>query len=464
MPANVVSSVVVSCTVQSYYTIGGTISGLGANTGLVLANGTDTLVVAANATEFMMPASVADGALYNVTIAGKPRATSCAVTNGSGMIAAANVTNIAVKCRTWVESVVYSFAGPPGDGALAYGNLMLAKDGNFYGMNLEGGTFNGAGGIAIVGTLFKLSPAGAESVLWSFCGANDGEGPFGGLIQGSDGNLYGMTAFGGLYGAGTVFRMTPAGVESVLWSFGNSNDGAVPWGNLVEGSDGNFYGVTSESNGPNFDGTVFKITPAGVETILWTFGNGNDGQTPYGGLIEASDGSFYGMTNNGGVMGKGTIFSITPAGAETVIWSFGVNGDGALPSGSLTLGSDGDFYGMTLAGGAFGAGTIFKVAPGGAESVIFSFKGSDGANPSGTLLLGPDGNFYGMTRFGGDNNFGTIFQVTPGGALAQLWSFADAYPDGDEPYGDLVLGPDGGLYGMTDGGGTAGFGAIITIK
>jgi uncharacterized repeat protein (TIGR03803 family) len=456
MPSIAVASVVVSCTLQSY-TVGGTITGLGANTGLVLGNGADTLIVPANATEFTMPTSVASGAQYNVTITGHSLAMRCSLTNGTGVIAGANVTNITVACTMAVASVLYSFAGPPSDGAEPWWeSLLLAKDGNFYGMTTQGGSNNS-------GTVFRVTPAGVETVLWSFGSGNDGSSPYGSLIQGSDGNFYGMTNLGGSNNSGTVFKITPAGVETVLWSFGEVNNGYYPYASLIQGGDGNFYGTTY-AGGVYGYGTIFKITPAGAETVLWSFGNGSDGSYPYGNLIFGNDGNFYGMTDEGGVNGKGAIFKITPAGTESVLWSFGDSGDGANPMSSLILGTDGNFYGMTVAGGANALGAVFKITPGGAETVLHSFGNPpDGYQPDGSLIQGPDGNFYGTTELGGASN-GTIFQVTSGGAETVLWSFGSTVSDGLVPRGNLILGPGGGLYCMTQGGGAHNLGTVIAFK
>ena len=456
MPADGMTAVVVSCTAQ-LFTVGGSIAGLGASLGLVLTNGMDTLNVPASAAGFMMPASVAYGAQYNVTVAANVPGETCSVTQGSGTMAAANITNVTIACKTWVESMLYSFGGPPGDGATPwYGSLVLASDGNFYGLTSAGGTHN-------VGTVFKVTPAGVETVLWSFGSGTDGSGPFGSLIQGHDGNLYGMTNLGGAHSYGTVFRITMAGVESVLWSFGAPNDGAEPLGSLIEGSDGNFYGETNQANGPNFDGALIRITPAGVESVLWTFGNGSDAQFPYGKLLQASDGSFLGTSYLGGTNGKGTLFRVTPAGAEAVVWSFGGSGDGAYPTGALILGRDGNYYGMAGQGGANNAGAVYRITPGGAESVIHSFNGMDAEDPAGSLLLAADGNFYGMADNGGIGS-GTIFQITPSGVASLLWSLNGAPDDGQMPLGDLIVGPDGAFYGLTTIGGANNLGAVIKIK
>ena len=469
VPAHAVTSIVVTCVDQDF-TIGGTVTGLGAHSGLALTNGTDTVNVPANATGFSMPTAVASGTHYDVTVQTQPASGVCAVNNGSGIVAGAAVTNVVVACVIYTESLLYSFAGAPSDGAEPwYGSLILAADGNFYGMTAFGGTHDD-------GTVFKLTPAGVETVLWSFGNGNDGSNPYGSLIQASDGNFYGMTNLGGLYGRGTVFKITPTGVETVLWSFGNGTDGSSPYGSLIEGSDGNFYGLTYIGGihqgyvGNVYQGgTVFKITPTGVETVLWSFGNGNDGSMPYGKLSLGPDGNFYSMTYVGGVNGKGTVFKITPAGAETVLWSFGASGDGAHPTGSTTLGTDGNFYGMTIDGGANDAGSAFKITPSGTETVLHSFGGpGDGNQPQGSLILGADGNFYGVTGTGGSTGLGTILEITPGGAESVIYSFGSGPngtgSDGDSPFGGLIQGPDGTLYGMTSRGGTHDKGTVFKIK
>ena len=455
MPAGNVSNVAVTCIVQTH-TVGGSVSGL-TTAGLVLANGSDTFAVAANATSFTMPTGVATGSNYNVTVKVHPPLESCSVTNGAGPVAGANITNVAVACAPGAgETVLYSFATSVDAAYPLRQSLLLASDGNFYGMTYYDGVHG-------YGAVFKITPAGAETVLYSFAGGADGEEPYGSLVQGTDGNFYGLTYSGGTHGDGTVFKITPAGAETVLYSFGSGADGEEPYGSLVQGTDGNFYGMT-ESGGTQSEGTVFKITPAGVETVLWSFGSGIDGIEPYGALVQGSDGSFYGMTYEGGTHNDGTVFKITPAGAETVLYSFAGGADGDEPYGSLVQGTDGNFYGMTYEGGPTNDGTVFKITPAGAETVLYAFgSGADGNEPYGSLVQGTDGNFYGMTYEGGANNEGTIFQVTPSGTETVLWSLG-AGSDGNEPYGSLTFGPDGTLYGLTYEGGANGGGAVIQFN
>lgn len=201
-----------------------------------------------------------------------------------------------------------------------------------------------------------------------------------------------------------------------MWSFGGSGnvDGADPQASLVFGTDNNLYGTTN-GGGSSDNGTVFKITPSGTETLLHSFSNGNDGANPQAALTLGSDGNFYGTTYSGGNSNNGTIFKITPSGTETVLYSFGskVN-DGANPQAALILGSDGNFYGTTNNGGDYGYGTVFVVTTTGTEAVVYSFGGllanNDGANPQAGLVLGSDG-LYGTTYNGGNENAGTIFKL-----------------------------------------------------
>ena len=207
-----------------------------------------------------------------------------------------------------------------------------------------------------------------ETVLHSFAFAGDGTHPDGALIEGTDGNFYGMTSAGGSAntGNGTVFKLTPAGAETVLYSFaGAPSDGNLPYAvRLLQGSDGNFYGTT-EGGGTNNLGIVFRLTAAGIETVLYSFSGGpNDGDSPVGNLIEGSDGSLYGTTAFGGAYGKGSVFKLTPSGTATLLYSFsGSRGDGTEPNAGLTLGSDGTVYGTTNSGGINNQGTFFNIVP-----------------------------------------------------------------------------------------------------
>ena len=457
-----VSNVVVSCTTNTY-TIGGTIQGL-SSSGLVLANGSDTLKVSANATGFTMPTAVTDSTAYDVTVESNPPALSCTVTNGTGTVASADVTNISVSCQPGAESVLYSFKGGTTDGAYSYSTLIQANDGNLYGTTSFGGA-NGAG------TVFKITPGGAESVLYSFKGGTtDGGGPLGSLIQASDGDLYGVTATGGANGYGSVFKVTLSGTESILYSFkGGTTDGDPRYGgsSLIQASSGNFYGVTYQG-GASSDGIVFELTPGGSETVLYSFKGGTtDGSHPSDNVIQASDGNFYGTTSAGGANGDGVVFKITPSGNESVLYAFkGGTTDGAAPYGGLIQATDGNLYGMTLQGGTSNAGVAFKITPSGTESVLYAFKGgtTDGGAPYVNLIQASDGNFYGMTSSDGASGDGVIFKITPSGSETVLYSFLGGATDGATPYGGLIQASDGSLYGVTYQGGASNYGTVFQFN
>jgi uncharacterized repeat protein (TIGR03803 family) len=188
------------------------------------------------------------------------------------------------------------------------------------------------------------------SVLHSFIGNPDGAIPSSNLIQSSDGNFYGTTQSGGYGNSGGLYKISPDGAELVIYSFnGGTYDGALP-SSVIQGIDGNFYGTTY-GGGPNNYGAVFKITPAGFETVLHIFAGGSDGWEPIGNMIQGADGNFYGVTAFGGANSHGIVFMITPTGVETVLYSFGSGNDGQNPQAGLTLGSDGNFYGTTEQGG-----------------------------------------------------------------------------------------------------------------
>ncbi len=265
-------------------------------------------------------------------------------------------------------TTLYSFAGLPNDGADPAAGLVQGNDGNFYGTTYFGGTtseFNGNGN----GTVFQISPSGTYTTLYSFAGLpTDGADPAAGLVQGSDSTFYGTTQFGGTStncgaGCGTVFQISPSGSYTSLYSFaGPPNDGSYPLAGLVQGSDGNLYGTTG-AGGTNGDGTVFRISPGGSYTNLHSFaGAPNDGAGPAAGLVQGSDSNFYGTTLYGGNNGDGTVFRISPSGGYTNLYSFaGSPTDGQNPYAGLVQGSDSNFYGTTRYGGNNGDGTVFEL-------------------------------------------------------------------------------------------------------
>ena len=389
-----------------------------------------------------------------------------------------------------VESSSYAFGGyTPGgtaDGAGPQAALVVGSDGNLYGTTSSGGANN-------AGTVFRLTPAGQETVLHTFGSAGDGASPYAGLTEDAAGNLYGTTTIGGANGQGAIFKVAAAtGAESLVYSFGaSSTDGTVPYGGLLIDSSGNLYGTTT-GGGPNGAGTVFAVNPAtGVETVVYAFSGLKDGSAPYAGLTGASDGNLYGTTSAGGANGNGTVFRLTPGatgGAFTTLYSFGSGGgnDGSGPESRLTLGRDGNFYGTTPQGGDYNGGTVFMITPAGAESVVHSFSGAgylagstDGATPYAGLTLGSNGRLYGTTIAGGAYGTGSVFQVTPGvgggaGTELLLYSFtgdngSGAGPaiggslDGASPYGALVETANGDFYGTTFAGGSETGGVVFRL-
>jgi uncharacterized repeat protein (TIGR03803 family) len=310
-------------------------------------------------------------------------------------------------------------------------------------------------------------PATAQTFtsLVSFNGTTDGNQTLANLVQGGDGNLYSTTlnegANGGTNYGGTVFKMTPTGTLTTIYSFcsqTNCIDGSQPDTVPTLGADGNFYGVTS-AGGTYNHGTVFKIASAGTLTTLHSFGGTLDGALPAPGPIQATDGNFYGTTEVGGANGLGEVYKITPTGTLTTLHSFD-GADGSNPFGPMIQATDGNFYGATSAGGASNDGTLFKITSTGTLTTLYSFSGTDGQEPRG-VVQATDGNFYGTTYQGGANNDGTVFKITPTGTLTTLHSFSGA--DGNGPRSAVIQATDGNFYGATSAGGANNDGTLFKI-
>lgn len=355
---------------------------------------------------------------------------------------------------------LHSFTGT--DGAIPYAGLIQATDGNLYGTTENGGINNG--------TVFKITPTGTLTTVHFFCPSftcRDGANPFAGLVQGTDGNLYGTTVDYGAYGYGNVFKLSLSGTLTSLHSFCaevNCPDQGYPFAALVQGTDGNFYGTASgEWTLEGFyigNGTVFKISPQGTLTTIHSFSAVTEGFDPTAGLVEGTDGNFYGTTSEGG--NEGTLFKITPAGTLTTLYTFCAQAncaDGSYPYAGLIQASDGNLYGTTVEGGAYrissnnGYGTVFRITPAGTLTTLHSFRGTDGAYPQGALVQGTDGNAYGTTSAGGAYGYGTIFRITPAGTFTTLYNFcAQANcADGNSPVAALMQATDGNFYGTTTG-------------
>ncbi|MFY9675492.1 MAG: choice-of-anchor tandem repeat GloVer-containing protein [Terriglobales bacterium] len=366
-------------------------------------------------------------------------------------------------------SLLYGF---PQDGTMGYNpmtmNMIQATDGNFYGTTFTGGAgnVNCNNYLDCAGVIFKVDSSGNYTLLYTFCALGDGKGdcpdgrsPLGGIMQANDGNLYGMTYAGGTYNDGVIFRFTPAGAMTTLHSFcypPNScspNDGSTPTGQLIQASNGALYGVSGGN-------TLFKITTKGKFSLLYSFPNGTN---PIGNLMQIPSGTLYGVTQEGGAYNQGSIFKATLGGKVTTLYSFCAQGgcpDGNHPSAGLALGNDGDLYGATEAGGTDGYGTVFKITTKGKFklTLLHSFTGfqngsTDGGNPSAPMVLASDGNLYGTAQNyggGGYGGTGAVYQVADG-AYANVYGLPTDLCELAHPYGGLVQGTDGAFYGSDNG-------------
>jgi uncharacterized repeat protein (TIGR03803 family) len=389
--------------------------------------------------------------------------------------------------------VAFSISNPAG-------NLAFAGNGNLYGVVAPATAVAG-------GLVYRASPDGSTiETLYQLSPTNDALSPQAGLTIGSDGLLYGTTKFGrgtDAGGTGTVFRLAMDGTGFTilhrfdLYTETNANlspknvEGAFPEAELLEGADGtHLYGVAA-AGGPNGTGTVFKVAKSGADFgVLHAFAADTDtsttaplvvtedGAAPVGQLAQAEDGTLYGTTSSGGANGRGTIFRVRTDGtgfevlkvfsATTADTTTGLleNADGAAPLAGLTYGADGNFYGVTSAGGTTGQGVIFSISTAGVYQVLHEFDGTSGQRPAAELLLGSDGKLYGTTSSGGvtsagaASTFGTIFAIDRAGTnFTRLYSFVSEV--GSVPSSKLVEASSGVLLGTVQGGGKCGYGAIF---
>jgi uncharacterized repeat protein (TIGR03803 family) len=339
------------------------------------------------------------------------------------------------------------------DGSLPYAGLVQGTDGNFYGVTTAGGTIGG-------GTAFQMTSAGAVTTLHSFGGPGSGHEPEAPVMQATDGNFYGTTRLGGTAGHGTVFKLDPAGNYTLLHSFIDT-DGSYPEAGLVQASDGDLYGTTSSGGTPGL-GTVFRLDTAGgnFET-LHNFAI-TDGDTPRGRLLLANDGKMYGTTSDGGTPAgsTGTLFRVDIAGGFATLHNF-TSTEAAIIFAPLVQGTDGNLYGTSSAGGSMAGGTVFRATLAGAVTPLHEFVDAEGTGPQGGLIQAPDGNFYGTTRTGGAHGFGTVFRVTTAGAVTDLHDFVAG--DGWGSIAGLLRSSDGRLYGTAYNGGPGGNGTLFRI-
>ena len=371
-----------------------------------------------------------DGNFYLTTVSGGPFNSRCVANlEGCGVIARMTPTGAWSVLATFGNVTALTAAGSLTGAApvYPYGRLTQDGSGNFWGTLT--GQENGAGSAAV----YKMTPSGSVSIVTELGGPS-----YSNLALGPDGNFYGTTIDNGpgtcswrssnctpSSGSGTVFQITLGGSLNYIKTF-NGSDGSKPYAGLVLGSDGNFYGTTSAGGASGF-GTIFRISTGGAFATLYSFKGGNDGANPaYSPLMQASDGNFYGTTQFGGSsVNSGTVFKMTPAGVVTILHAFtGVQVktgeaapttalDGLQPGGGITQASDGNLYGVAGGGGGFAGGTAFMVTLAGVYTQLYAFDGSlVGGSPTATLVVGPDGNLWGTAQYGGTSNRGVAFRMT----------------------------------------------------
>ena len=365
-------------------------------------------------------------------------------------------------------TILHSFGASPTDGTNPKAGLTMDSAGNLYGTTFAGGAIG-------VGTLFKISPDGTETILHSFAGSQvDSVNPAGPLTIDGAGNLYGTTNGGGPTDLGTVFKLSAAGTHSVLhWFTGGPNDGAYPSSGLTMDSAGNLFGTTF-GGGAGGEGIVFKVSAMGAESVVHSFvGIQIDGRHPRGGLTMDGAGNLYGTTTDGGVgvYDFGTVYKISPDGTESVVYTF-LGEDGGEPYARVTIDSSGNLFGTTLNAGnatVLASGVVFKITPSGTNTVLHYFTGgitsaiTDAGYPYAGVLIGSDGFLYGTSSRGGVNDRGTLFKVGTAGTLNIVHTFAGAPDDGEGPYGDLIVDSAGNLYGTTALGGANNAGTVFMI-
>jgi uncharacterized repeat protein (TIGR03803 family) len=337
---------------------------------------------------------------------------------------------------------------------------------------------------AVVFALAMTAWASTEKVLWNFGGGSDGSGPWSNyFISDAKGNLYAATAAGGTYSAGTVFMLSPAGKETVLYEFTGSNgDGNGPHGRLAFDAKGNIYGTT-QGGGANGTGTVYELSPkkggGWTEKVIYTFSaTGADGTAPSAGMTIAADGTMYSTTPDGGAFGAGTVFSLKKTSKgwkQTVIQSLNGSSNGGFPYEGLMMDAAGNLYGAAPTGGASGQGVIYRLShtnQGWVDTVLHSFTGQNG-DGAGLywidLISDKSGNIYGATSFGGTNGTGTVWELVYSATKKTyseriLYEFgASGSGDGNNPYGGLAMDTKGNLYGTTLYGGPSNIGTFYKL-
>ena len=350
---------------------------------------------------------------------------------------------------------LHTFAAAP-DGNFPHAGGVFDANGNLFGTTQWGGT-NGSG------TIWKVSKAGVFSVVYNFVGYNDGEGPNGSVVFDAGGNLYGTAQYGGTQGSGTVWKMTPGGVVTCIYDFPGNSYGGNPSGGVALDGLGDIYG-TATTGGFGY-GMVWVINSFGTFTDLWPFTGQADGATPTAGPTLDANGNLYGTTSAGasigGAYGQGTVWEISAKGFFTVVHTFTGGTDGAVPVGSVSFDVTGNMYGTAAYDGAFYSGTVWKVDTSGTFSVVHAFTGGvDGSNPASSVIFDSSGNMYGTAQTGGSSSDGTVWEITNPGSFNVLKAFTGS--DGSGPQGTPAIESSGNLYGTTVNGGSS-YGTIYEL-
>jgi uncharacterized repeat protein (TIGR03803 family) len=363
-------------------------------------------------------------------------------------------------------SVIYSFTGGS-DGGNPTAGFIIGPAGNLFGTASVGGTYG-------AGVVFELSESGEEKVLYNFTGGADGANPNSSLIADTKGNLYGTTYAGGAFGAGTVFEVTLAGKETVLYSFTGGADGANPQSKVTFDSAGNLYGTTT-GGGTYSGGTVFEIPKGGTEQVLHSFGNGTDGASPVAGVTLSTKDKIFGTTSAGGTDGYGTVFRLAEGESgwdETILHNFAMQADGATPYAGLVFDSAGNLFGATTDGGGPNfndGGAVFELKPSESGWTFVALDGVPGSGISGSyrnVILDASGNIYATTHCDGTYSAGTVYELSA--ASGGAWNYNTLYnftgqSDGLYSFSNLVFDKQGNLYGTTKYGGADGAGVAFKI-
>jgi uncharacterized repeat protein (TIGR03803 family) len=371
---------------------------------------------------------------------------------------------VTVQAHSQSFSVIHNFTGG-NDGGNPQNGFTVDTKGTLYGTASSGGTDNN-------GIVFKVNAKGNETVLYNFTGGTDGGYPTGSLLRDKTGRLYGTALNGGL-GVGVVFEVDGK-KETVLYSFRGGQDGSEPDAGLVEDASGNLYGTTV-AGGATGNGTVFRLTRPKKkggqwnEEILYSFGTGTDGAMPIAGVSLDADGNVYGTTSAGGAYGLGTIFQLTPGPGwtETILHNFQNASDGAVPYGGLISDQSGNFYGAATEGGTNGGGTVFELTPSNGSwtfNVLYSIPGWGISGSYRNVVLDASGNLYATTHCDGDNGYGSVYELTPSGGG---WNYTELYAftggtDGLYVFSNLAL-VQGKLYGTTRYGGADNYGVVFEV-